>query len=185
MVGAGATHLQVVLGGIFSPCNSGRLREAGCNSDTGTCYSGPDRDNFIATDIYRFQCLAPDIPCGRTKIHRVFSQTGVDGHGGAFYIAPADRTTSPLAVHGIPLDGSPDTTLLKDLGSAGPLIHHNQKFLCKERTEPLFCLFRAQGDHVIAEIFVNKIIGNNPIYRDRFNRKFLQKNQRILWSSIL
>jgi len=87
----------------------------------------------------------------------------MDGHRGAFNFTPADRTTGTPPVHGIPFNRSPDTALLKDLCSAGPFIHHYQKFLCKERPEPLLYLVRAESDHVIADLFVNKIIGNNFI----------------------
>jgi hypothetical protein len=85
----------------------------------------------------------------------------MDRHGGALDLAPADCTTGTPPVHGIPFDRSPDPALLKDLCNTGPFIHHYQEFLGKKRPEPLFCVIRSQGDHVIAENFVNKIIGNN------------------------
>ena len=101
----------------------------------------------------------------------------MDGHGSAFDLAPADCTTGTPPVHGIPFDRSPDTALFKDLCSAGPLINHYQKFLCKERPEPLFYVVRTQGDHVIAEIFVNKIIGNNLFIEIDKSRKIFTKKR--------
>jgi hypothetical protein len=161
MVRPCTTNFQVILGRILGSDNPGSLRKAGCNTDAGTRYPGPDCDNFIAGYFNRFQCLATDIPCCRTKIHRVFPQTSVNGHGRSFDTTSVDRTTGTLPVHGIPFNRSPDTALLKDLCSAGPLIHHYQEFLCKERSESLFYLVRSQGNHIIADFFVNKIIGNN------------------------
>jgi hypothetical protein len=161
MVRPCTTHFQVILGRILGADNSRSLREAGCNTDTGTRYPGPSCDNLIAGYFNRFQCLATDVPCCRTKIHRVFPQTGMDGHGRPFDTAPADRTTGTPPVHRIPFYRSPDTALLKDLCSAGLLIHHYQEFLCKERSKPLLHVFGSESNHVIADFFVNKIIGNN------------------------
>jgi hypothetical protein len=177
MVGTRTTHLKVIFGRILGAGDPRSLREAGCNPDTGTCYPGPGCDDFVAGYLDDFQCLTPDIPCCGTKIHRIFPQAGVDGHGGAFNLAAADRTTGTPPVHGIPLDRSPDTALLKDLYSACLFIHHYEKFLCKERPEPFLCVVGSQGNHFIAEIFVNKIIGNNPIYRDRYQQEIFNKKK--------
>jgi hypothetical protein len=101
----------------------------------------------------------------------VFSQPGMDSHGCPFDIAPGDCTTGTLPVHGVPFDCSPDPALFKDLGHAGPFINHYQEFLGKERAKPLFYVVRSQGNHFIAEIIVNRIIGNNYIYTDRYGTK--------------
>jgi hypothetical protein len=94
----------------------------------------------------------------------------MDCHRGAFNLTPADCTPGTPPVHCIPFDRSPDTTLFMDLGSTGPFINHHEKFLGKKRTELLLYIVWSKGDHVIAENFVSKIIGNNSIYRDLFEK---------------
>jgi len=51
-------------------------------------------------------------------------------------------------------------TLLDDLGKTGILIDHHEEFFRKQRSESFFYFIRRQN-HVITEIFVNRIIGNN------------------------
>jgi hypothetical protein len=172
MVRPCTSNFQIILGRILGPDDPRRLRKTGRNPYTGTRNPCPGRDNFITGYFDSFQCLATDIPCCRTKIHRVFPQPGMDGHGCAFDLAPANRTTGPPTVHGIPFDRSPDTALLMDLGSACLFIHHYQEFLCKEWSEPLFYFVRTQGNHVIAEIFVNRNIGNNLFIEIDKRRRF-------------
>jgi hypothetical protein len=100
----------------------------------------------------------------------------VDSHGSAFNLTPADSTTGTPAVHGIPFYRSPDPALFMDLCSAGSLVNHHEKFLCKERPEPLFYVIRTQGDHVIAENFVNRNIGDNLFIEiDKSRKNFTQK----------
>jgi hypothetical protein len=49
-------------------------------------------------------------------------------------------------------------------------IHNNDSV----KTQAFF--IGESGRHVIAEIFVNKNIGNNPIYRDLFEKKIPKKS---------
>jgi hypothetical protein len=163
MVGTGTANLQILFRGILGPYDTGRLGQAGCNTDPGTGNPGPDCNNFITGYFDSCQSLATNIPGCCTKINRVFSQTGMDSHGSALDFAPADCTTGATPVHGIPFNRSTDTTLLKDLGSASSFVHHYQEFLGKQRSEPLLNFIGSQGDHFIAENFVNRIIGNNDI----------------------
>jgi len=50
--------------------------------------------------------------------------------------------------------------LLDDLGKTGRFIDHHKEFFRKQWPESLFHVIWCQ-DHVITEIFVNKIIGDN------------------------
>ena len=51
------------------------------------------------------------------------------------------------------------------------LVNHNKKFPGKKWPEAFFYVVRSQGYHFIAEIIVNRIIGNNYIYTDRYGMK--------------
>ena len=59
--------------------------------------------------------------------------------------------------------------MFDDLCYASVFIHHHEKVPGKKRSEWGMHVIVCRGDHVIAEIFVNKRIGNKNINNDRYD----------------